>query len=240
MVFNAAPSLFLLLILYLLPSAHGYFMYDSKAVLNDCQDYWTFRDRERIPLLFQVTVCVDIRVVSPGSWLAFSYSSPHVPRYDLALEGDTGALYAWLLGVRHRFPVSLTSGVWHRLCLRRDSLRNTFSLEVDGRGDSEHQRTVIARLIPPNGQLALGCRPWDTDGASRGKVELYLFRMWGDVKQHQACEDGSVAGWESWMWDVTHPRARVRDDHLYCGKRNQQYTECGLQCRVDKKPKYST
>lgn len=211
-------------------------MYDSKAVLDDCQDYWTFRDRERIPLLFQVTVCVDVRVVSPGPWLAFSYSSLHVPRYDLALEGDTGTLYAWLLGVRHRFPVSLEPDIWHRLCLRRDSLRNTFSLEVDGKSDSEHQRTVIARLIPPNGELTLGCKAWNTDpwnGASRGKVELYLFRMWGDVEQHQACEDGSVAGWESWMWEVTRPRARVRDDHLYCGKMNQQYV-------AYKKPRYPT
>ncbi|XP_076146172.1 uncharacterized protein adgrg2a isoform X2 [Alosa pseudoharengus] len=202
--------------------AHGYFMYDSKAVLGDCQDYWTFRDRERIPLLFQVTVCVDVRVVSPGPWLAFSYSSPRAPRYDLALEGDAGSLHAWLLGVRHRFPVRLEPHAWHRLCLRRDSLRNTFSLEVDGRSDAQHQRTVIARLIPPNGELTLGCRPWDAQPGSaadsRGKVELYLFRMWEDVEQHQACEDGSVAGWESRMWAVTHPRAQVRDDQLYCGK----------------------
>ncbi|XP_062377382.1 adhesion G-protein coupled receptor G4 isoform X2 [Sardina pilchardus] len=203
--------------------AHGYFMYDSKAVLGDCQDYWTFRDRERIPLLFQVTVCVDVRVVSPGPWLAFSYSSPRAPRYDLALEGDAHSLHAWLLGVRHRFPVRLAPRVWHRLCLRRDSLRNTFSLEVDGRSDGEHQRTVIARLIPPSGELTLGCQPWDAHpgapaAAPRGKVELYLFRMWGDVEPHGACEDGSVAGWESRMWAVTHPRAKVRDDQLYCGK----------------------
>ncbi|KAG5268070.1 hypothetical protein AALO_G00207910 [Alosa alosa] len=200
--------------------AHGYFMYDSKAVLGDCQDYWTFRDRERIPLLFQVTVCVDVRVVSPGPWLAFSYSSPRAPRYDLALEGDAGSLHAWLLGVRHHFPVRLKPQAWHRLCLRRDSLRNTFSLEVDGRSDAQHQRTVIARLIPPNGELTLGCRPWDAHPGSdpRGKVELYLFRVWEDVEQHQACEDGSVAGWESRMWAVTHPRTQVRDDQLYCGK----------------------
>ena len=193
-------------------------MYDSKAVLDDCRNYWTFQDRERIPQLFQMTVCVDVRVVSPGRWLAFSYSSPRTPHYDLALEGDPNSLYAWLLGVRHRFPVRLEPRLWHRLCLRRDSLRNTFSLEVDGNA-GKHQRTVIARVIPPHGELVLGCRPRDaTPGAARGKVELYLFRMWEDVGEHQTCEDGSVVGWESRLWGVTHTRARVRDELLHCGK----------------------
>ncbi|XP_063062416.1 mucin-5AC [Engraulis encrasicolus] len=198
--------------------AHGIFMYDSKAVLGDCRDYWTFQDRGRIPLLFQMTVCVDVRVVSPGRWLAFSYSSPRAPRFDLALEGDPHALYAWLLGVRHRFPVQLAPHVWHRLCLRRDSLRNTFSMEVNG-STGENQRTVIARVIPPNGELRLGCMPRDaTPGDARGKVELYLFRMWGDVGQHRACEDGSVAGWQSRMWSISHSRTRAHDDQLGCGK----------------------
>lgn len=99
-------------------------------MLHGCEDHWTLQDRTSMPLLFQMTVCVDIRVTVPGSWVAFSYSSVHAPRPELGLEGDDKAVYGWLLRVRHRFPVELSPTVWHRVCLRRDVPRNSFSLEV--------------------------------------------------------------------------------------------------------------
>lgn len=83
-----------------------------------------------MPVLFHITVCVDVRVVTPGPWVAFSYSSVHAPRPELGLEGDQQALYGWLLRVRHRFPLQLSLTKWHRVCLRRDDLRHLFSLEV--------------------------------------------------------------------------------------------------------------
>lgn len=77
-----------------------------------------------------MTLCVDVRVVVPGAWVAFSYSSAHTPSPELGLEGDDEALYGWLQRVRHRFPIRLSPGHWHRVCLRRDVQRNSFSLEV--------------------------------------------------------------------------------------------------------------
>lgn len=109
----------------------GNFLGDTKAVLNGCEDHWTLQDRASIPLLSQMTVCVDIHIVVPGAWSAFSYSSAHAPKPDLGLEGDEEAVYAWLLRVRHRFPLQLSLSRWHKLCLRRDSLHNSFSLEVN-------------------------------------------------------------------------------------------------------------
>ncbi|XP_022622773.1 adhesion G-protein coupled receptor G2 [Seriola dumerili] len=171
-----------------------------------------------MPLLFQMTVCVDIRVVVPGPWVAFSYSSVHAPRPELGLEGDDGALYGWLLRVRHRFPLQLSPTHWHRVCLRRDVPRNSFSLEVDGKMVAE--RTVIAQAIPPYGSLWLGCRPRDRPpGATLGKVELYLFRMWEDLGNHGLCEDGTVIGWNAQYWGLTSPNARQRDPHLLCALR---------------------
>ncbi|KAL7373263.1 hypothetical protein ABVT39_002540 [Epinephelus coioides] len=168
-----------------------------------------------MPLLSQMTLCVDIRVVVPGAWVAFSYSSVHAPRPELGLEGDEEALYGWLLRVRHRFPVRLSPTYWHRVCLRRDVARNSFSLEVDGKMVAE--RTVIAQAIPPYGSLWLGCRPRDRPpGAKLGEVELYLFRMWADVGDHGLCEDGTVIGWSAQHWGVTSPRARQRDPSLLC------------------------
>ncbi|XP_030623428.1 adhesion G-protein coupled receptor G2 [Chanos chanos] len=194
-------------------------MHDSKAVLHGCSDHWKLKEHGRMPLLFQMTVCVDVRILSPGEWTAFSYSSPHVPRFDLALQGDEYALHAWLLGVRHRFPVQLDLRRWHRLCLRWDALHNSFSLEVDG-SPNTHQRTVIAHAIPPAGQLLLGCQPWESSpGVTMGTVELYLFRAWEDVREHGPCEDGSVVGWDSQLWGVTRARAMVHDDALYCGRK---------------------
>ncbi|KAI9516791.1 hypothetical protein NQZ68_013849 [Dissostichus eleginoides] len=153
-----------------------------------------------MPLLFQITLCVDIRVVVPGAWVAFSYSSVHAPRPELGLEGDEDALYAWLLRVRHRFPIRLSPKHWHR---------------VDGKMVA--QRTVIAQAIPPAGSMWLGCRPRDQPpGDTLGKVELYLFRMWGDLGNHGLCEDGSVIGWNAHYWGVTSPRARQRDPNLLC------------------------
>lgn len=112
------------------PPGLGYFMGDFKAVLKGCQDHWTLQQRAPILQLPSVTVCVDVRVLVPGAWVAFSYSSGHAPTPELGLEGDQGALYAWLLRVRHRFPCRLSPGQWHRVCLRRDVQRNSFSLEV--------------------------------------------------------------------------------------------------------------
>ncbi|KAE8279681.1 Adhesion G-protein coupled receptor G2 [Larimichthys crocea] len=211
----------LLLIIWLLllaatpPKALGYFLGDTKAVLHGCEDHWTLQDRTSMPLLFQMTVCVDIRVTVPGSWVAFSYSSVHAPRPELGLEGDDKAVYGWLLRVRHRFPVELSPTVWHRVCLRRDVPRNSFSLEVDGKMVAA--RTVIAQAISPSGSLWLGCRPRDRPpGASLGEVELYMFRMWNDLDHHGVCEDGTVIGWSAQYWGLTSPRARQRDPNLLC------------------------
>nr|XP_046228106.1 adhesion G-protein coupled receptor G4 [Scatophagus argus] len=199
----------------------GYFLGDTKAVLNGCEDHWTLQDTATVPLLFQMTVCVDIRVVVPGAWVAFSYSSVHAPRPELGLEGDEEALYGWLLRVRHRFPLHLSPTRWHRVCLRRDVLRNSFSLEVDGKTMAE--RTVIARAIPPSGSLRLGCRPRDQPpGAALGEVELYLFRMWADLGDHGLCEDGTVIGWNARYWGLTGPKARQRDPNLPCDHRRMK------------------
>ncbi|XP_035513031.1 adhesion G-protein coupled receptor G2 [Morone saxatilis] len=168
-----------------------------------------------MPLLFQMTVCVDIRVVVPGAWVAFSYSSVHAPRPELGLEGDDEALYGWLLRVRHRFPLRLSPTHWHRVCLRRDALHNSFSLEVNGIMVAE--RTVIAHAIPPSGSLWLGCSPRDRPpGATLGAVELYLFRMWPDLADHGFCEDGTVIGWNAQYWGLTSPKARQIDHNLPC------------------------
>uniref|UniRef100_A0A8D3A3E6 GAIN-B domain-containing protein n=1 Tax=Scophthalmus maximus TaxID=52904 RepID=A0A8D3A3E6_SCOMX len=198
------------------PTALGYFLGDTKAVLNGCEDHWTLPDRSAMPLLFQMTVCVDIRVVRPGAWVAFSYSSVYAPKPELGLEGDDGALYGWLLRVRHRFPLRLSPTVWHRVCLRRDVRRNSFSLEVDGAMVAE--RTVIAQAIAPSGSLRLGCRPRDRlFGAERGEVELYLFRMWADLGDHGLCEDGTVIGWDTRYWRFSSLNARQTDPNLLCG-----------------------
>lgn len=108
----------------------GYFLGDIKAVLNGCEDHWALQDKFSIPRLSQMTVCVNIRVVVPGPWVAFSYSSVRTLNPDFSLEGDDKAIYGWLLQVQHRFPFKMSPMVWHRVCLRRDVLRNIFSLEV--------------------------------------------------------------------------------------------------------------
>lgn len=112
------------------PPGLGYFLGDTKAVLRGCQDQWTMQDQVPILGLPSITVCVDVRVVAPGAWAAFFYSSGHVPRPELGLEGDQGALYAWLLRVPHRFPCPLSLGQWHRVCMRRNVQRNSFTLQV--------------------------------------------------------------------------------------------------------------
>ncbi|XP_069552362.1 uncharacterized protein [Brachyistius frenatus] len=196
------------------PAALGNFLADTKAVLNSCKDHWTLHTA--IPLLFQMTVCVDVRVVVPGAWVAFSYSSVHTPKPELGLEGDDEAIYGWLLRVRHRFPLRLSPNRWHRVCLRMDVPGNTFSLEVNGQTVAE--RTVIAQAIPTSGSLWLGChRRGRRPGARLGRVELYLFRMWADLGHHGLCEDGTVIGWNAQSW-VTSPAASQSDPHLLCGE----------------------
>lgn len=213
-------------------SGHSYFLSDSKAVLQGCTDQWTLQENQNIPKLIQVTVCVDVRLMTAGTWIAFSYTSPRSPRYDLALQGDGDAVYAWLLGVQHRFPVQLQLEHWHRLCLRMDSSRNNFSLSVSSSLET-HERTVIAHAIQPNGKLQLGCQPSKVSpGTNMATVELYLFRMWADVRKHELCEDGTIVGWDSSMWGISRAQSLVRDDTLYCGESCFNTQSTGLECNV--------
>ncbi|MCJ8745915.1 hypothetical protein PDJAM_G00135620, partial [Pangasius djambal] len=167
-------------------------MSDSKAVLKGCKGWWTLQRNQSVPQLFQMTVCLDVRLLTAGKWMAFSYTTPRSPYYDLALQGDSNAVYVWLLGVQHNFPVQLALKRWHRLCLSIDSLRNSFRLTVSS-SRKTHKRTVIAHAMRPNGKLQLGCQPWEIfPGTTMATMELYLFRMWGDVREHALCEDGTI------------------------------------------------
>ncbi|KAJ8413154.1 hypothetical protein AAFF_G00091500 [Aldrovandia affinis] len=205
----------LLAVLHQVHPGEGYFLGRWKAVFSrGCFDHWTFVDRQRMPQLIQMTVCVDVRPLhAEGEWTAFTYSSPPAPRYNLALEGDARGLYVWLLGVRHHFPTPLAPLRWHHVCLRHDAYRRTMTLEVDGEA---FERTVIARAIAPGGELVLGCRNWNAAPVSLGGAELYLFRVWDDVRDPSACEDGSVVGWDSRDWHI-FGTTRVSDDTMQCG-----------------------
>lgn len=198
-------------------------MINSKALLRGCSDRWTLQDKVRVPKLSQMTVCMDMRLLTAGKWMAFGYTTPHSPYYDLALQGDSDAVYAWLLGVQHHFSVRLVLGFWHQLCLRIDSLRNSFSLTVNSSQET-YERTVIAHAMQPNGLLQLGCQPWSIfPGTSMATIELYMFRMWEDVKKHANCEDGTVVGWDSNMWRYSRAEALVQDNTLPCGKLRNFY-----------------
>lgn len=197
----------------------SYFLSDSKANLQGCSDHWTLKDQWLVRPLYHMNVCVDVRLLTSGLWTAFSYTLPQSPFYDLALQGDTTAVYAWLLGVQYWFPVQLSVQHWHRLCLHRNWSRNTFSLTINGLETHEH--TVIGSALAPGGSLLLGCQPWEVSpGSSTATIELYLFRMWDDVKEHGSCEDGTVVGWDSQMWSYTRASALLQDSTLQCG-------ECG-------------
>ncbi|KAK7881147.1 hypothetical protein WMY93_029556 [Mugilogobius chulae] len=199
----------------------GYFLGDIKAVLNGCEDRWTLQ--EGVPFPVSLTVCVNVRVVSPGPWIAFSYVSVHGLKPDLGLEGDDDELSVWLLRVKHIFPLTLTQQDWHQVCLRRDVGTSSLKLEVDNAVVG--QRMVISQAIPSFGSLWLGCAQRDQITApALGHVELYLFRMWPDLDQHLPCEDGSVIGWSSEFWGVTSAKARKKDNDL----------PCGLNCHIER------
>ncbi|KAG7484365.1 hypothetical protein MATL_G00048460 [Megalops atlanticus] len=210
---------FLLSVLVLLchvVTVEASFMHDSKAHFpRGCRDPWTLVDRVQVPTLVQVTVCMHMRVLVQGEWTAFTYGPPHVEQYDLALEGDRRTLYVWLLGVRHRFPVRLLPHRWYHVCLKRDAARHSIALDVDG---SPSVRTVTGEPIPPGGDLLLGCRARHAPISHLGEMELYLFRVWDDIGNHDTCENGTVVGWSSEEWDRGE-WAPVRDDRLPCGPR---------------------
>lgn len=80
------------------------------------------------------------------------------------------------------------------------------------------KRTAVAHAVPPSGSLWLGCPSSRPPGSNLGKVELYLFRVWGDLGDHGFCEDGTVIGWNAQYWGVTSPNARQTDPELQCGE----------------------
>ncbi|KAF5883106.1 adhesion G-protein coupled receptor G2, partial [Clarias magur] len=194
----------------------SYFLTDTKAVLQECTDQWILKENQHVPQLSQMTVCLDMRLLTAGKWMAFSYTTPPFPFYSLALQGDSDGVYIWLLGVKHRFPARLAPELWHRLCLSVDSERNSLSLNVSG-SQQTHKRTVFAHAMKPNGKLQLGCQPWEVfPGNQMATVELYMFRIWGDVREHALCEDGTIVGWDSSMWSISQDQTSVQDDTLYC------------------------
>lgn len=80
-------------------------------------------------------------------------------------------------------------------------------------------RRAITRATPASGSLWLGCRPGRTPPRGvLGSVELYLFRVWADLREHRPCEDGTVIGWNAEQWGVTRPRARRWDPQLQCAE----------------------
>ncbi|KAJ8278162.1 hypothetical protein GJAV_G00084580 [Gymnothorax javanicus] len=204
-------------LLCLVHPGEGFFMSGSKAVFaRSCDDHWTLADPQRIPQLIQMTLCVDVRPLHVrADWVAFTYSLPNTTQYSLALQGGPSGLYVWLLGVRHHFRTHLAPRHWHHVCLRYDADSHTLTLEVDREA---FELTVKTQAIPPAGKLVLGCRGWDAAQRRRamGGVELYLFRIWDDVQEHSACEDGSVVSWDSLDWHV-FGISRVSDDTLRCG-----------------------
>ncbi|KAF5880129.1 adhesion G-protein coupled receptor G2 [Clarias magur] len=151
-----------------------------------------------------------------GKWMAFSYAIPRSPSYELALQGDRDAVYAWLQGVQHRFPVRLAPERWHRLCLRIDSVRKRFSLSVNG-SKVVHERMVVVKALRPSGSLQLGFHPWEVcPGSSMAAIELHLFRVWGDAREHSDCEDGTIVGWDSNLWKTSRGQTWVQDNTLSC------------------------
>lgn len=84
------------------------------------------------------------------------------------------------------------------------------------------ERTVVAQAVPPSGYLWLGCSRAQPLSGRLGAVELYMFRMWGDLGDHGRCEDGTVIGWKAENWGVTTPKARQTDPNLMCGETDPQ------------------
>ncbi|XP_046733297.1 adhesion G-protein coupled receptor G2 [Silurus meridionalis] len=208
--------LILWILSHLIVQVNSFSLLNSKAVLQGCTDQWTLKARQPVPQLPQMTVCIDIRLMTPGKWMAFSYTVPRSPNYSLALQGDGNTVIAWLLGVQHRFPMQLALKSWHRLCLRIDSLHNSFSLSVNSSQETQ-DRAVFAYAMQPNGRLQLGCQFWDLfPGTNMATIELYMFRMWGDVRDHAQCENGTIAGWDSSMWRIIRATSLVQDDTLSC------------------------
>ncbi|XP_058232125.1 adhesion G-protein coupled receptor G4 isoform X2 [Hemibagrus wyckioides] len=223
---TSARLLWLWILIPLIAQADSHFMSNSKAILHGCTDQWILDDKHSVPNLFQMTVCMDLRLLTTGKWMAFSYATPHSSYYDLALHGDSEAVYAWLLGVRHRFPVRLELERWHQLCLRIDTLNNSFILTVNSSQKTSEQRTVITQAIKLKGKLQLGCQSEGTfTGSTTATIELYMFRIWGDVRKHSHCEDGTIVGWDSSMWKISRYEAWAKDRTLYCGEHNN--LDCG-------------
>ncbi|MFT7800300.1 adhesion G-protein coupled receptor G2-like [Arapaima gigas] len=181
-----------------------------KAVfLHDCSEHWTLREQGTLAMLAHVTLCVDVRVLLPGMWTAFSYGSPQSQQSELSLQGDGHALSVWLGGRRYRFPGHLTLKKWHHVCVTLDTSRSLLTLWVD----SVPYRQSIGTAATPtslNGELTLGCR---TPVENMAKVELYLFRVWDDILHRDSCECGNVVDWNSLQWNL---QTVVKDTTLPC------------------------
>ncbi|KPP70466.1 hypothetical protein Z043_110704 [Scleropages formosus] len=183
-----------------------------KAVFpNDCGDHWTLREQGTLAKLAKMTVCVDVRVLFPGTWIAFSYRSPHSPQSELTLQGDGRILLVMLGWQRYRFYVPLALNQWHRVCLSLNAPKSFLTLRVN---NVNYWQSIGTAVSPTSssGELRLGCqRPSE----SVAKVELYLLRVWDNVLRHSNCEDGNVVGWNSEQWEY-HASTVMEDSTLPC------------------------
>ncbi|XP_058884007.1 uncharacterized protein LOC117405720 [Acipenser ruthenus] len=188
------------------------FLGGSKVVFpGGCSAPWGLSKGTQVPVLSNLTVCLDIRLTAPGPWEAFTYKTLKATNYDLGIVGSDGLIIVWLLGQSFNVSQSLPVMTWNTLCLEWNGRDNRLLLRVNG---SQFQKNITGDTIPENGTLLLGC---SGNSTAAGLGEMYLFRLWDTSSGHPAspCENGNVIGWDDRQWSFNRSTL-IPDPSLQC------------------------
>eukprot|EP00062_Callorhinchus_milii_P001014 gi/632935679/ref/XP_007890887.1/ PREDICTED: probable G-protein coupled receptor 112 [Callorhinchus milii] len=202
-------------------------MKGQKAKFDVPSKYGTLHDGINIPMLDELTVCVNIhKTTQIRKWIAFTYYiSQSEDKQELGIGGEDDKLIIWLSGIKYWTGITVQPNEWHIVCLTWS--KSSSQVFVYLNGTSIFNLKISLGKVKPNGNLVLGQYQQQQQGSDiefdktwAFLGDLYYFRLWNFVVKSSElsmskCTDGNVVNWQTDHWTFTS-KTLVDDSTLPC------------------------
>lgn len=175
------------------------------------------------PILFDFTVCLDLKRENRASQTAFSYCVEDdvlPPELGLSFLGEE-KIQVFHRGIEFTFQEELKIDTWYTVCLTWKNITRQLEVYVNGEGVNKFD-TNTNDPLRGRGSLVLGSnrfRKAGIIGQSTNFVgELYNFQMWNYARspnEMNDCSEGNVFSWTKELWNFY---TVMEDNELRCGK----------------------
>ncbi|XP_059507250.1 adhesion G-protein coupled receptor G4 isoform X2 [Stegostoma tigrinum] len=203
-------------------------MNGQKAMFDIPSKYGSLSEGVEIPVLTELTVCVDIYPTSKiKNWAAFTYHIAATGRgQELAITSQNSQLTVWLCGTTIETQASLPLTTWHTVCFTWSESSNSLTVYLNGSQIKAYNTS--ASRVQSRGSLFLG--RYQLSNLNSSKIEfdiswnflgdLYYFRVWNHSKSALeistlGCSDGDIISWSAQHLNFTS-NTLAMDSTLRC------------------------